>query len=183
MKAEILHRFSLFNDDRSSCSVLINCGTRNLKKKIINEEVKANDSEASDDLVDTMVITDPDLLLVGTVKGRIMIFPIPVSLITSDQEVLSHNFSSMRPKDLAKELHHYHTSQITCLLFVPKSNVTVKGVVGLLITGSFDRTIKVWLIYQIHYTNHSSPLLQTLYGHNSSVTHLIDTKNSENTLY
>jgi hypothetical protein len=84
MKIDIIQRFSLPND-RSSCSVLINCGThcdeidknvdeieKSEEKNNINTESK-DTKDSDDENVESNILSEPDLLIVGTESGRLMV--------------------------------------------------------------------------------------------------------------
>ena len=124
-----------------------------------------------------------DLLFVGTFCGHVKTF-----LFTKRKVP-----RTLRPEDISRDLSH--GGQVTCLMHSSHPKLSSDSPYGVLYSGSTDRTIKVSLIiysshqkmynYYVtceqHYVNqvwmpnaNGPKLLQTLYGHEGSITQITD---------
>lgn len=104
-----------------------------------------------------------DLLHLGSENGKIYFVPI------TNGSLPIHNF---RPLDMTKDVDTRHAAEISCMLFSTTNIFTNTQNIGLLFSGSLDRAIKVWSIN----IDHSSTFVQTLFGHTSRITDIIDGK-------
>lgn len=101
-----------------------------------------------------------DVLYVGMESGKIFYISIP-------NGQLPHN---IRPVDATKDPGTQHTAEVRCLLFANNKKFTGPQCNGLLFSGSLDRSIKVWGMSG----GNQITAVQTLFGHNSTVTNLVD---------
>lgn len=92
--------------------------------------------------------------------GRIFFLPIPCGQ-------LPHN---IRPVDVTKDAGTQHNAEVSCMLFSSHKRFTNAQSMGLLFSGSLDRSIKVW---SMSVGNQSTPV-QTLFGHSSTISKLVD---------
>jgi len=101
---------------------------------------------------------DSDMLFVGSQGGEIASFDIA-------RRLTRHN---LRSDNISKGAGHSGT--VTCLVFTQNPKLCHQSKTGLLISGSSDRTIKVWSPFSL------KPLVQTLVGHNGSIAAVADGK-------
>ena len=94
------------------------------------------------------------VLFAGTKDGRLAWF------------TPSTSFSSTVPKYEKGA----HTSEITCLMTIPSSSSSSSS---LLVSGSRDRTIKIWTIPSL-LSSSGKGLVQTLFGHIGGITGIVD---------
>lgn len=107
-----------------------------------------------------------DLLIIGTDNGRLFYYGIPHSQ-------LPHN---IRPVELTRAAGTNHNAEVSCLLFCTHKKYVSAQCVGILFSGSLDRSIKVWSIASSINTSTPNTLVQTLFGHTSAVTDIVDGK-------
>jgi len=98
--------------------------------------------------------TEDDVLYVGTNKGAVLYFPIT-------------RRKRSRVDELSISSRHHGT--VTCLTYIfDKSFLNDKNE-GFLISGSADRSIKIWYPHG----DHNERLVQTLYGHDGTISSIV----------
>eukprot|EP00428_Durinskia_dybowskii_P061376 CAMPEP_0170372228 /NCGR_PEP_ID=MMETSP0117_2-20130122/9443_1 /TAXON_ID=400756 /ORGANISM="Durinskia baltica, Strain CSIRO CS-38" /LENGTH=940 /DNA_ID=CAMNT_0010627077 /DNA_START=24 /DNA_END=2846 /DNA_ORIENTATION=+ len=102
-----------------------------------------------------------DILFLGLENGKICSISIPCGQ-------LPHN---IRPVDATKDGCNQHTAEVRCLLFTNNNDFLPPQSNGLLFSGSFDRSIKIW---NVSAAGNQIVHIQTLQGHCSTVNNVID---------
>lgn len=103
-----------------------------------------------------------DILFVGMKSGKIQ-FHIQIASRSTSK--------NSRPVDASRESPH--KGPITCLIFSKSVKLCGKSK-GFLISGSTDRTIKIWNLTINGTSNSGTNLIQTVYGHEGSLSALVD---------
>jgi len=99
---------------------------------------------------------DNDLLFVGSQNGEILSFEIT-------RRLTRHN---LKADKISKG--SAHTGTVSCLVYTLNPRLCHTPKAGLLISGSSDRTIKIWSPSSL------KPIVQTLVGHNGSIASVQD---------
>lgn len=95
-----------------------------------------------------------EVLFVGTTGGSVQAFH------------LNRSPRSTKPENISGD--NNHSGSVTCLLFLTNPEISC-GSSGVLVSGSVDRTIKLWSPQ-----NTKNTAIQTLFGHEATITSVID---------